>query len=143
MILAVDPGKIFGWAEYDRTRGLVRSGFARRAEDVPHAFFYETLVIEKPHGGDGAASKLDLVTLGRRLERIVSQGTYGKVLEVFPNRWKGQVRKHVMCERVRTWMTAEERELFEAQRFGSSIEHNVLDAIGIAIWFARAQGWRA
>lgn len=147
MNLYVDIGRIHGWAillpGLAPYGGIQRCGFARRIDQLPHQAYFEMLMLEHPHGGDGKASRLDLVKMGQRMQEVKMSVSHGDYREIFPNKWKGQVAKDTMNRRVyERWMRPDEQELFLAQRFGTSVAHNVLDACGMAIWHAATLGWR-
>lgn len=130
-VLAIDSGGDWAWAY---VAGGVLRGCGLRAlpDPIPPC---TRLVIERPHTGVARASKKDLITLAIRA------GEVGGVLRrltgiepeyIEPQRWKGSVDKKVMNARVRAKLKPE--ELAHLVGLSKTKEHNVLDAIGIALY---------
>lgn len=147
--LAVDPGRVAGWAHFSRGGILLACGSAKPpftgipalAPYVPvgpamiRAAPWPLLVIEKPHGGRGKASRTDIAQLSRRMQMIIDLIRPIAVLEVAPNRWKRSVKKLTMTNRIRAeWMTDDDRAVL-----GHCRNHNVIDAVGLGIWFAASR----
>jgi hypothetical protein len=151
MILAVDPGRICGWAFFSETDGeCITAGFVRKPELVPRVD--GTLVIERPHGGAGKASRTDLVVLARRMQSVIDAVRAWRVAEVAPNRWKGTTEKSIMTRRIRErWLCDPADPVGSQDRWvlgivetntPSSYFHNVLDAYGLGRWYLAALGIR-
>lgn len=139
--LAVDPGGQIGWAEFAPFGRLGRCGLARpkTLQKIPTGI--PLLVIEKPHGGRGKASRLDVATLARRMQMVIDHVGAAKVVEVSPTRWKKTIDGDIMTRRIRTrWMDPAEVEILSAIR--AYRNHNVLDSIGLGIWYAAILGLR-
>jgi hypothetical protein len=153
--LAIDPGRNAGWASFDVAGHMIACGLSHPPftsiplttvvrlpgpiwiPDAP----WPLVVAEKPHGGRGVASKLDVVTLGRRLQMILDLLRPRKIVELAPSRWKKSLRKQTMIRRIYDeWMTPEERAVLDSIRAAKN--HNVKDAIGLGIYYAASQGLR-
>ena len=61
----------------------------------------------------------------------------GKIELVRPARWKGQVPKEICNRRTVAKLTPSEKVLLELSNCPASLEHNLLDAIGIGLWAIR------
>lgn len=147
MILAVDPGRVGGWALLASSPPalLLRCGIFREIEQFPtYLVNVPVLVIEQPHGGKGAASRTDIAKLARRMQQVIDRVQAQRVVERFPNQWKGgSVDGDIMVRRIlERWMRPEELAILESQRIGASVVHNCVDAIGIGIHYCATQGWR-
>lgn len=55
-------------------------------------------------------------------------------ISVYPPQWKGNVPKKIMTERIKKLLTSKERAILDAGDWPKSLEHNVVDAIGIGLW---------
>ncbi len=54
--------------------------------------------------------------------------------EVFkPAQWKGQVPKNIMCRRIIEHLTVEEKKVYAGAEVIKSLEHNMIDAVGIGL----------
>jgi hypothetical protein len=123
VILTVDPGRITGFAIFRSDGLLLRLGVARPKEMVPNLIKYDRLVIERPHGGQGKASRKNIVTLSR------------------PMRWKGQTDGDMMTARIRAqWMTDYDRAILAGARIPESYAHNAIDAYGLGRWYFAKEG---
>lgn len=130
-VLAIDSGGDWAWAYV--AGGLLRGcGLRSFPDPIPPC---TRLVIERPHTGVAAASKKDLITLAIRA------GEVGGVLRrltglepqyIEPQTWGGSVSKTLKNERVRAKLKPE--ELAHLVGFSKTKVHNVLDAIGIALF---------
>lgn len=155
--IAIDPGRSAGWASFDASGKLLGCGLAKPPfTSIPTTVFrnvalgpspvliegpWSLLVIEKPHGGESRASRSDLVKLSRRMQMIVDLLRPMRVLEVAPSRWKHSVRKLTMTRRIRNeWLTPDDVAVLEGIR--ASKNHNVIDAVGLGIWYAAANDLR-
>lgn len=148
--LSVDPGRAMGWALYSSRGELVACGLTKGDAPVFPAgcLGLPVLVIEHPHGGQSKASKKNLVTLGRRMERAIIVARAGWVKTVEPIQWKGNEPKRAVhpdgtvttpaLDRIRRAMRPVEADVFA--RCGSG-KHDVLDAIGIGQWWGEVRGY--
>ena len=133
--LAVDSGRDWGWALVipspdHKQPVLVACGLRKLSWPLPAT--PTRLVVEQPHLGQSRASKKDLRTLALRAGevggRLAERLGLERIEFVEPNWWKrGSVEKSVMNERVR-------QRLSDSERVLAGKNHNVLDAIGIALF---------
>jgi hypothetical protein len=135
--LAVDSGRDWGWAlvapdphHPDAPAVLLACGLRKLSWPLPVT--PTRLVVEQPHLGQSRATKKDLRVLALRAGEVAGRLGERLGLEVVeyvePNWWKrGSVEKEVMNERVRQRLSASESVL-------AGKNHNVLDAIGIALF---------
>lgn len=151
-ILSVDPGKKTGWAIW-RAGVLTGCGLTDGDRPVLPAGV-PLLVIERPHEGEGKASKSDIITLSRRMGCAIMAARTDRVLEVLPVQWKGSVPKRVKLpsgkivepalDAIRAKMTDNDWIVFwrDMKGVAKSAQNNVLDAIGLGIWFLETRGVR-
>jgi hypothetical protein len=141
--LYVDPGKrALGWAMWSSTfaAGLIRT----KQKDFGRGL--QEMVVQLPPGADRVVVELprhypyerrirvnDLIDLAAVAGAC---GAAGPVEFVHPATWKGQTPKPISHHRVRKALTAEERAVLEQALEGipESLQHNVLDAVGIGLW---------
>ncbi len=143
MILSVDPGRAIGWCAFDESGGLVAAGLARKPQLLPVHMRYSVLVIELPHGGKGKASRLNLVTLGRRIEAVCMCVAAERIEEIPAQRWKHQTEKSIMTRRIHDrWMTDADRATFAAAKIPTSLAHNSIDAYGLGRYYFATRGVR-
>lgn len=148
--LSVDPGKALGWAEWLPDGRLVACGLTDGdAPKLPHGL--PLLVIEKPHEGKGKATKGDLMKLSRRMERAIMTAGAQRVIEIFPVQWKGSVPKtvklptgivHPATDEILGRMTVNDHAVLARAVCAPTKRHNIIDAIGIGIWYLRTKGVR-
>ena len=127
-IFAIDSGKDWAWAHI--LNGILLAVGLRKLPSVLPAI--TRLVVEKPHTGQSKASKKDIITLAIRAGEVggvVAHLTGIKPEYIEPVRWKGSVPKKVTNERTLAKLTPEELLVL-----GAKHNHNVLDAIGIALY---------
>lgn len=60
--------------------------------------------------------------------------SHSGAISVYPPQWKGNVPKKIMTERIKKLLTPKEQYLLEVGDWPKSLEHNVVDAIGIGLW---------
>lgn len=135
-LIAIDPGvrnvavARFDWDELT---------FAVLLPVPADAFAYpraSRVVIETPRIYPASRQKgdpNDLVALarvvGRLQEHYLAAGADVELLE--PRTWKGTLAKEAMTERIRGRLSA--AELGRIQRVAKSLEHNLLDAVGLGL----------
>lgn len=151
MILTLDPGaKACGVALFKskrlqsawlaRTKGdwaeMARAVyFSVQARMGPHRLDeISTIVIERPQVYVASRSKgdpNDLITLALIAGRVTGYFPKAAAIDRKPAQWKGQVPKEIQIERTRQKLSPAEKERIE--KTPKSLEHNVLDAIGIGL----------
>lgn len=52
-----------------------------------------------------------------------------------PSQWKGSIKKEIMNARILSKLDEREMESFEAKNYAKSYAHNVVDAIGIGLYY--------
>lgn len=151
-VLAIDPGlRATGYA-YFRKAHLVRAGIKQCAlperADIAAVIGRElaldflnqpldALIVEVPQvyqprllkGDPNDLVSVALVAgcalqLPARVRRAVS-----------PHQWKGNVHKRIHHRRLLTSLTPLELGLLEAMDVPTSLQHNVLDAVGLGKWY--------
>lgn len=134
MLLAIDPGRDTGWAIYEKGT-LEGCGLG-----LPPMRYYRQVVIERPQvygSGTARVDPNDLITLairvGRHVERFESKAIH--VSLVLPREWKGQVPKPIHHKRILAKLTVAERSVVMQGYVPASKLHNMLDAIGIGLWW--------
>lgn len=146
-VTAFDPGAISGWA-ICRNRRLVGCGYGPKVKflSVPLSRRGK-FIIERPRDYPGPRRKVnpnDLLTLDffagqlEALHRLAGCETSW----VYPRTWKGNVPKpkrgeqYIIERRVLERLDEEELEvLMQAKsKRTDKIDHNMIDAIGIAFW---------
>jgi hypothetical protein len=137
MLLAIDPGIDQGWSLWnDSTRRLLNCGLG----NVPSAHRPEATVIECPQIYGSSTSKADpadIIKLAVRVGILVERARESKTYLVAPRAWAGQVPKPIRHARLINALDPESWQvvLDVAKRTKSAKMHNVLDAIGIGLWF--------
>jgi hypothetical protein len=95
------------------------------------------LIIEHPRVYPGMPKTdpndlLDVVAVGAACAAMFERP--GRVLQtVLPSEWKGTVKKQIMLARIMSRLTVDEQKYI--QRANKSDMEDVLDAIGIGLWF--------
>lgn len=136
-LLAVDPGKNSGFATFD-ARGMLQDfGCAppevlkRKMHIVPR-----NLIIEIPEVyAGGKANANNLITLAIRIGGLIEffESRRAKVTKVLPKNWKGNTPKLIFCNRVYEKLYHGHKE--KILTFPVSKRHDVLDAIGLGMWY--------
>lgn len=147
MILGIDPGACTGWARVSSDGRLMDAGVGSPAEvramfGAIYIVGVDRAVIELPQVYRAARSKgdpndlIDLaVTVGRYVQILESRAI--KVVLVKPRDWKGQVPKEVHHKRILARLSTE--EVARLPKLAASKVHNMLDAVGLALWFAEGR----
>jgi hypothetical protein len=105
----------------------------------------EQVVIERPqvYTGRNVPSE-DLMVLGvltGALAQSWVQAGAKEISLVVPRRWKKQVPKEIKLKRIIQALSDEEQSRIREKR--STFLHNVIDAVGLAKWYARTGCTRA
>lgn len=132
-LLAIDPGAHTGWALFVDGAGGARLRACGLGS--PLAEHVLQVVIEFPWVYPAhPVPPNDLVTLAFLAGRYAGALT-GEVYTVFPHQWKGNLPKDVCAARVRARLSPEERAIVDACDVPEKQRHNVMDAIGIGLFF--------
>lgn len=136
-LLAVDPGANTGFATFDPHGKLQEFGCAppevikRKMHLVPRFMIIETPEV---YAG-GQANANNLITLAIRIGGLIEyfETQRAQVTTVLPRNWKGSTPKLIFCNRTfeKLWKGHKEKIL----TFPKSKQHDVLDAIGLGMWF--------
>lgn len=146
MIISIDPGAKTGWAQFSQG-WLVACGATKKPYEVP--IQGKVVIIEKPQIYRGRLQKgdqNDLITLamlaGRHQERALRAGA--QVELPTPGEWKGQVKKEIHHPRILAALTTEEQWRVSYASGGPAVkpDHNMLDAIGLGLWWLGKEGIR-
>ena len=154
-LIAIDPGKVTGFAEFDDPYGssLLRRATVCTEEEclmlienvapIRQGKSAGDCLIEIPQVYPGQQQKGDqndliklAVMVGRYSDRATACGF--RVTLVKPRAWKGQLPKDVCWRRVRETLTQD--ELTRLKKLPKSRAHNMHDAIGLGTWFQKR--WR-
>lgn len=125
-LLTIDPGRHTGWSVWYQGV-LVTAGLG-----LPPVARYDEVVIEVPevYPGGPKVDPNDLITLAVLVGRYVERHNTVSYL-VKPKKWKGQVSKEVCHTRLRAAVPNINNYL---EGIRDTLQHNVLDAIGIGKW---------
>jgi hypothetical protein len=137
IVLGIDPGLTTGWAVvFVEPTGLTlgNADLGDPRKDVPN--FRGHVVIEKPviypHAKENPNSLITLaIQVGRYVEAFEPLASHLTLVEA--RTWKGQVPKSVTMSRVCAKFPNARHLL---NRHASGLQHNVSDAIGLALWHA-------
>ncbi len=135
MILAIDPGvHSCGMAWFGAGKQLLRAVYAPAHECLVQGLPKE-LIIEMPRIYPGSGQQKgdlnDLLDLAAIVGQVEAWVNADSVVRVFPAKWKGQVPKKIMAERILSKLSANERDAIV--HVGGK-DHNTIDAIGIGLW---------
>lgn len=140
-IVAIDPGKHQGWALY-LCGELTACGLGDPILTVrPSVAVVELPQVYRQSKMKGDPN--DLIRLafdaGRRVERLAD------IVETFkPSEWKGQVPKEIHHPRILAELYERERDEYAycVRNVPKSYQHNVLDAVGLGLWYVKKIGAR-
>ncbi len=128
-MISIDPGKHTGWAWFLDEK-LIACGLGRpevRGE-VP---LDDLAVIERPTiYPRSPVPPNDIIELAITAGRIAAG--FERVEWVLPRRWKGTIPKAIMGERILAKLTPA-----ELARIPSGARHDVIDAIGLGLWYLK------
>lgn len=135
ILTAIDPGVCTGWAVFIGGQ-LQSAGVATNPDDVPLPG--GTAIIEQPQVYRGSKQKGDPNDL---LKLAILVGVYkekaqrigARVELTTPHKWKGNVPKDIHNERTLARLTEYERAKLPA--LPKTQAHNMIDAIGLGLWF--------
>lgn len=98
----------------------------------------DTVIVELPQvylHGNTVGDPAILINLAFVAGRIVQCVPHVKTVTVEPREWKGQVPKDIHNSRTLRNMTPRELDILEACAVPKAYHHNVIDAIGLGIWY--------
>jgi len=145
-IVTFDPGACTGWANFLgatlRTAGVIQD-----TDQIGHdsgAWDATLVLIEKPliYATDTKTDPNNLVTLAIRAGEI---GGWVKaftvpVQYVTPRKWKGTTPKDISHRRILAKLSDTEKQ--RLPKLPKSKAHNMLDAVGIGLWWLEKGGLR-
>jgi hypothetical protein len=141
MLLAIDPGKVSGFAFFSSDKRLMACGLGDPSTyrwHVPSAF--SKVVIEQPRIYPGGRTKNPNDVLSVAVNAGEWGGRYSfqgcEVQYVTPSGWKGQTKKEIQHARDWARLGEDEQEVVSRSLKGvpASKRHNALDAVGIGLW---------
>jgi len=146
-VTAIDPGATSGFAQFTAGKLFAADTFAgEKLPEVWHRGYAQTLVLEVPriYPGNSKGDPNDIIKLAMRAGEI--RGHYirtasVRIVEVFPRTWKGNVPKDIHHARVLAALDEQERGVLapRARRVTKTnphgFDHNMLDAVGLGLWF--------
>lgn len=152
-LLTIDPGAhLVGWASFEDGR-LARCGLVRESKlGLGHAIaerfqsngaYCDRVVIELPqvYGRRSPIDPNDLITLAVTVGRVAQALGHATPIEfVHPHAWKGSVPAEVMLKRIASRLDTGEAHTLHTTKVPASLEHNVIDAIGIGLWALKRLG---
>lgn len=138
MIVTIDPGvHASGYAFWDEDTGrLINLHYGH------HSLYTmgppPLVLVEKPMVYRGSAVNpnclIDLaVAVGGIVQRSADVGALAVTL--FPFEWKGRMKKDEMLEHIVSKLTPEEIACLKSLNLPKSKEKEVIDALGIGLWF--------
>jgi hypothetical protein len=133
-LLAIDPGKhVSGMAVFTNGR-LTWAGLCETQHidsfEIPTELIIECPQIYRRSKGDPN----DLVDVALTVGRFLNAMHYASITVVKPREWKGNVPKKIMLNRIWKRMSPKEHQIFRHGKIVQSLQHNVIDAIGIGLW---------
>ena len=139
--IAIDPGKKANYvAQFEAGRlAVVWSVNDATLEGAPSSILADNVYLEhmRHRPGDARSVVNDLIDVATN--GALYAGRFGcPVILVTPQRWKGQVPKEIMTERILRALSDAERQNLERHfkmfRVIKSLQHNYIDAVGIGLW---------
>jgi len=146
LIVCIDPGtQCAGFATFSESdKGMLSCGVFRgkdwmdTAGRVPDFGQVAKLVIEDPRVYPITnVDPNNLMTLAKAVGAIVANVKALHTKLVTPSRWKKSVPKKIHQKRILRAMSQSETQLLENCLCPKSLQHNVVDAIGIGLWELR------
>jgi len=149
-VIGIDPGKRTGVAVF--SEGVLVEAFVWPegrilSQDLPTDFLAPAVAVIEvpriyPRGGKGDPNQLiDLAVLVGDLRGFYRRAGLETVL-VTPRTWKGAVPKAIHNERVLGALTASEKEVLPTRPRAGGYDHNMIDAVGLALWQLERKGNR-
>lgn len=157
-LVSIDPGRSCGWAVFHRDSpnlswrlrfcGLATSTqtnlggmvteIATKVWSAVSAINYDQMPavaveLMEHRPGDSRSIPDDLI----KVASVAAGVAYAISREVSfhrPGDWKGSVPKEIMGRRMKLLLSIEELQIIQSARVAPSLEHNMLDAVGIGLW---------
>jgi hypothetical protein len=146
-LLAIDPGKRHaGWAWFDDGRldacGLAEGDHPAQvalavADQAERRHHIQILICENQqvYGGRIKTDPNDLLPLAACVGGIRVLVPHTTFINPKPSEWKGTVPKDIFTTRIEAAMTPDERAILDAVKLTKKFRVDVLDAIGLGLWF--------
>jgi len=146
-LISIDPGRKTGLAVFQN--GTLENcmlydasdyrTFALALLDTMEQYEPDSMIVEIPRVYQqrfwkGDPNKLIILTKIAGIA-IGLFSTVCPVNEVFPQKWKGQRTKAADNRYTENCLECEELVILDKKKLPKSYKHNVLDAIGIGLWF--------
>lgn len=148
-VIGIDPGKHhFAWSLFMRDK-LIDCGLEFFKDnnyiDLLNSIslgIHSITYIEKPQIYKDMKEKNpnDLIDVGIAIGRIYEQIIdLTDIKLVLPHDWKGSVPKNIMLKRIKKQLNKTEEKLFKekTKNIKRSLQHNIIDAIGIGLFFIK------
>tara|TARA_R110000824_G_scaffold119235_4_gene273236 strand:+ start:181 stop:633 length:453 start_codon:yes stop_codon:yes gene_type:complete len=138
--LSIDPGtKEMGWALWEDNElqmcGLARgTNWVETVLALPKFSVVDLTVEDQQIYRHSPVDAHSLLAVARVAGAVVAHYGFPRFRLVMPVQWKGQLPKAVCARRTLSKLTEEERHQIEVAPCPASLQHNVLDAIGIGLW---------
>ena len=141
MIVAIDPGTTcIGVAVFHNDN--LTACYLPRGRDWIETFRNvpklgpEVLVVEDPRIYPvSKARHNDILKLARSVGAVVAKIDAPKTRLVTPATWKKSVPKHIHQRRILRALSERETAVLNDCKCPRSLRHNVVDAVGIGLWF--------
>lgn len=144
MLIAIDPGQRSGFALFDDKGKLMRA-FAAPPMIIKAHLTEQTghdVVVEIPWNRHDA--RIDVNDLIGLAVLAGEYGAYGgtRTAYVYPHTWKGNVPKTIHNLRVLKKLSTGELSVLKKRPRAKSFDHNMVDAIGLGLWWLEGKGKR-
>lgn len=154
MLIAIDPGKTSGFAAYMGGKLIEACAIKEQAllaraaanSSLPGCFssrpiFVCELPVVYKSRNVPASDLINLAVLVGDLRGLFRAKGFETVL-VKPRTWKGTVPKEIHNRRVLRELTQEEKAILPKRPRARDYDHNMIDAVGLGLWFLKSKGQR-
>lgn len=143
-LLAIDPGKHTGFAIFEEGM-LVNAGVwaVHLKNAVPNDVSWigpADIIIEIPQVYPSRLQKgdpNDLITVAFGAGLVAGRFPCARLHLVKPHQWKGTVPKEIHNRRVQLALNEKERAIAASTKVLASVRHNMIDAIGLGLWYLK------
>ena len=142
-MMSIDPGtKVIGWALWQDSK-LFRCGLARGKDwirtvsNVPKEELELVVIEDQQIYRSSSIDAHSLLKLARVVGGTVFHLQAGDVKLVKPREWKGQVPKKICNSRTLQKLQMSEKVAVELAQCPEGLKHNMIDAIGIGLFYLR------